>query len=76
MDSLIASLLAYGKKHQLYEEADTVYVTNQLLHLLGKESYEEAKPLAMPIETILEKLCDAAVENKRLEDTKRQRRCL
>ncbi|WP_281520390.1 UDP-glucose--hexose-1-phosphate uridylyltransferase [Massilicoli timonensis] len=73
MDSLIASLLAYGKKHQLYEEADTVYVTNQLLHLLGKESYEEAKPLAMPIETILEKLCDAAVENKRLEDTKRQR---
>ena len=38
MDSLIASLLAYGKKHQLYEEADTVYVTNQLLHLLGKES--------------------------------------
>ena len=73
MDSLIASLLAYGKKHQLYEEADTVYVTNQLLHLLGKVSYEEAKPLAMPIETILEKLCDAAVENKRLEDTQRQR---
>ena len=69
INSLIGELVAYGKANGLVEEADEVYVTNQLLSLFALNEYE-SKEIAEPraLHEILEDLIDYALAHQILED--------
>ena len=57
----LASLVQYGINTGLIEECDRVYMTNQLLQVMGLDAYEAAEPVEMPLEEILKGLLDDAV---------------
>ena len=57
----LASLVQYGVNTGLIEECDRVYMTNQLLQVMGLDAYEAAEPVEMPLEEILKGLLDDAV---------------
>ena len=61
VNQLLASLVQYGIDHQLLEEADRVFILNQLLDALGLHEYEAAEPANLPLEEILKGLLDDAV---------------
>ncbi len=56
----LASLVQYGVNTGLIEECDRVYMTNQLLQVMGLDAYEAAEPVEMPLEDILKGLLDDA----------------
>ncbi len=60
INAYIASLVQYGLRTGLIEEADRTYVTNQLLQVLELDSYEPAEPEDLPLEDILKGLLDDA----------------
>ncbi len=62
VNTYIASLVQYGLDCGLLEECDRIYVTNQLLQVLGLDSYTPAEPENLPLEEILKGLLDDAVE--------------
>ena len=61
VNQLLASLVQYGIDHQLLEEADRVFILNQLLDALGLHEYEAAEPANLPLEEVLKGLLDDAV---------------
>ena len=61
VNQLLASLVQYGIDHHLLEEADRVFILNQLLDALGLHEYEAAEPSDLPLEEILKGLLDDAV---------------
>lgn len=70
INRLIGELVSYGKANGLVDEADEVYVTNQLLSLFELNEYEKEEALekVRPVHEILDDLLDYAVEHKILED--------
>ena len=56
----VSSLVAYGLKNGLLEEADRIYTVNLLLERLGLDSYESAPPLEADLEQILKAILDYA----------------
>ncbi len=70
IDSLIGELVAYGMAAGLVDQADEVYVTNQLLALFGQNEYEkqEAPADIRPVHKILEDLLACAKEEGLLEE--------
>lgn len=78
-DMYIASLIQYSLDCGLIEPCDCTYMTNQLLQVLGMDSYTPTEPVAMLLDKILKGLLDDAVErgvcggditNRDLLDTK------
>ena len=61
-DMYIASLIQYSLDCGLIEPCDCTYMTNQLLQVLGMDSYTPTEPVAMSLEKILKGLLDDAVE--------------
>lgn len=61
VDTYIASLVQYGLDCGLLETCDRIYVTNQLLQVLGLDSYTPAEPENLPLEETLKGLLDDAV---------------
>ena len=67
---LIAELVEYAVRKDLAKAVDRVYLRNQLMEELGVSSFVcEKEPLGeMPLEEILGKLCDWAIEHKIIPD--------
>ena len=61
-DMYIASLIQYSLDCGLIEPCDCTYMTNQLLQVLGMDSYTPTEPVAMSLDKILKGLLDDAVE--------------
>jgi len=79
INTYIASLVQYGLRTGLIEEADKTYVTNQILQLMELDSYEPAAPVKIQLNEILagflkdavdRGLCDDNITAKDLFDTK------
>lgn len=70
INRLIGELVSYGKANGLVDEADEVYVTNQLLSLFERNEYEKEEALGKvrPVHEILDDLLDYAADHKILED--------
>ena len=70
IDSYIKALVSYAAKNGLIEESDKVYCTNAVMYLLKRDEFdgscEEAKE---EINTVLDTLCDYAVEKGIIEDS-------
>lgn len=65
----IDSLVAYGIRKELIEEADEIYVRNRLLELIGEEYYEPSnEPIINDLEKILSGLLNFACWNNLCED--------
>lgn len=58
----ITALVQYGLDRGLFEDCDRIFITNQLLSILGLDSYEPAVACPMELEDILKGLLDDAVE--------------
>lgn len=65
----VSSLVAYGLKNGLLEEADRIYTVNLLLERLGLDSYESAPPLDADLEQILKAILDYACTNGLCQDS-------
>ena len=65
----VSSLVAYGLKNGLLEEADRIYTVNLLLERLGLDSYESAPPLDADLEQILKAILDYACANGLCQDS-------
>lgn len=65
----VSSLVAYGLKNGLLEEADRIYTVNLLLERLGLDSYESAPPLEADLEQILKAILDYACANGLCQDS-------
>ena len=69
ISNTVKSLVVYGKKHGLFEDADEIFITNRLLHALSLDEFdEEAVADDEELEIILKKLLDNAVERGVLSD--------
>ena len=62
INTYIASLIRYALNAGLIEECDKIYITNQLLDVLGLYTYEETSAKEMPLEEILQGILTYAVE--------------
>ena len=62
VNAYIASLVQYGLDTGMIEMCDKTYITNQILEALGMHTWEDARPLTLPLEEILKGLLDYAVE--------------
>ena len=66
----IAELVQYGINAGLVPECERIYTTNLLLDVLGEDEYEEPEEIGdEPLEAILEKLLDYAVQKGLIEDS-------
>jgi len=79
INTYIASLVQYGLRTGLIEEADKTYVTNQILQLMELDSYEPVAPAKLHLQDILNgfltdavnrHLCDDNTTARDLFDTK------
>ena len=69
MDSVIKALINYAEEKCLISEYDRVYSANAVLALLKMNSYDDtAAPAELPLNELLDKLCDYAVEKGLIED--------
>ena len=62
INTYIASLIRYALNAGLIEECDKIYITNQLLDVLGLYTYEETSAKEMPLEEILQGILTYAAE--------------
>ena len=62
INTYIASLIRYALNAGLIEECDKIYITNQLLDVLGLYTYEETPAKEMPLEEILQGILTYAAE--------------
>lgn len=70
INQTIKNLVEYGVKTGLLEEADRIYVTNQVLEKLHLEEYDEPdQAQEMDLEEILKELLDFACEKGLIEDS-------
>ena len=69
-DAYIKGLISYALTHGLIEPADGVYCTNAILQLMRLDAVSDDTPPAddVPLETILNALCDDAVARGVIED--------
>ena len=69
-DAYIKGLISYALTHGLIEPADGVYCTNAILQLMRIDAVSDDTPPAddVPLETILNALCDDAVARGVIED--------
>ena len=79
INTYIASLVQYGLRTGLIEDADKTYVTNQILQLMELDSFEPVAPVKLQLQEILtgfltdavnRGLCDDNITAKDLFDTK------
>ena len=79
INTYISSLVQYGLRTGLIEEADRTYVTNQILQLMQLDSYEPVPAVKMQLKDILagfltdavnRNLCEDNITAKDLFDTK------
>ena len=79
INTYIASLVQYGLRTGLIEEADKTYATNQILQLMELDSFEPVAPVKLQLQEILtgfvtdavnRGLCDDNITAKDLFDTK------
>jgi UDPglucose--hexose-1-phosphate uridylyltransferase len=70
-DAYIKGLISYALTHGLIEPADGVYCTNAILQLMRLDAVSEDTPPAddVPLEVILNALCDDAVSRGVIEDS-------
>ena len=67
--SYINSLVNYGLRCNLIEASDKYYVINTLLDILNLDEYTETEECPdLPLEEILSKILDFAVENELIDD--------
>ena len=66
----VKKLICYGVERKLVDPADVVYTTNGLLEALGLSEYEEPAECYSNVElsSVLEKLCDYAVEQGLIQE--------
>ena len=65
----VAGLIEYAKKTELIEKEDEVYIINQILSLLGLDSYEKPRANnASSLDDILDCMCDYAYEKNIISD--------
>lgn len=57
----ITALVQYGLSKNLFEPCDKAFITNQLLGILERNSYEPVETRALPLEEILQGLLEDAV---------------
>lgn len=70
----IKKLICYGLEKKLFENRDTVYITNRILEILNLDFFEcEEDFTDVNLEQTLKELLDFAVENGLIEDTITQR---
>ena len=70
----IKKLVCYGLQTGLFENRDTVYITNRILEILNLDSFEcEEDFTDVDLEQTLKELLDFAVEKGIIEDTITQR---
>lgn len=69
MNQAVKELVLYGIREGLLTEEDAIYARNQILEVLGEDSYEEPDTVRTPIslEHVLKELCDFAAEKGLLE---------
>lgn len=69
MNQAVNELVLYGIREGLLTEEDAIYARNQILEVLGKDSWEEPETVRTPIslENVLKELCDFAAEKGLLE---------
>lgn len=74
INNSVKKLVCYGLEKQLFEERDTVYITNRILEILGLDSFEcEENFCNIDLEQTLKEILDFAVEKGLIEDTITQR---
>lgn len=61
VNTYISALVQYGLSKGLFEPCDKVFITNQLLDILGLNEYEPTETQALPLDKILQGLLDDAV---------------
>ena len=66
--SYIIALVDYAEEKGLADKADRMYYINRLLELLQLDSFEETAPAeGLSLQTLLDRLCDFAVEQGIIE---------
>ena len=69
LNKSINALVAYAEANGLIEKADEVWAINQILQVVGADSYEEpAQAAELPLPEILDNLCDCALETGALAE--------
>lgn len=71
MDQLIIDFIERAIQEDLANEMDRIYLTNQLLHLLGKDTIQDDLTASSPLSSmddIMEALIQAAVEAEVIDD--------
>ena len=67
--SYIIALVDYAEEKGLADKADRMYYINRLLELLQLDGFEETSPAErLSLQTLLDRLCDFAVEQGIIED--------
>ena len=74
IDKSIRKLICYGLEKGLFEQRDTVYITNRILEILGLDSFDcHENFTSVDLEETLKEILDFAVEKGLIEDTITQR---
>ena len=68
INTYISSLIQYGLRTGLIDEADRTCVTNQILQLMQLDSYEPVPPVKMQLKDILAGFLTDAVNRNLCED--------
>ncbi len=69
INRLIASLMQYAQTNGLANPADRVYYINGLLDILELDEWDEQPPIkGMSLQSILDELCNHAVEHEIIEE--------
>ena len=69
MDSVIKALINYAEEKGLISKYDRVYSANAVLALIKKNDYDDTvEPAGLPLNELLDKICDYAVEKGLIED--------
>ena len=62
VNAYISALIQYGLCRKLFEPCDTTYMTNRILEVLQLDEFTMEEPPALPLEEILRRLLDDAVQ--------------
>ena len=72
---LIDTLIDYGIEKELCQNADRIYIRNQLLHLLHEEGWQDSKQRMNyeRVDQILESMCQIAISRNIIQDSQKRR---
>lgn len=69
MNKSIKQLVNYGISVGFFDESDRIFMTNRLLEALGLDEFDDPGEVeTVPLNDILDRLCDYAVEKGLIED--------